>query len=132
MFTPTSEEELRTIITKHGIKCSPEDPLPANVLTSNIDMFLPFWVEIVNLSLEIGRMDKVKSGVILPLIKELNSMTDTDEYKNYRPVTNLLFIGKLIERVVDIRLEEHLDKNSLNIKEEYGYKQSHSTELLLT
>ena len=132
VFAPTSEEELRTIITKHGIKCSPEDPLPANVLTSNIDMFLPFWVEIVNLSLEIGRMDKVKSAVILPLIKELNSMTDTDEYKNYRPVSNLLFIGKLIERVVDIRLQEHLDKNSLNIKEEYGYKQSHSTELLLT
>ena len=132
VFTPTTEEELRGIISNHGIKCSPEDPLPANVLTANIDMFLPFWVEIVNLSLEIGRMDKVKSAVILPLIKELNSMTDTDEYKNYRPVSNLLFIGKLVERVVDIRLQEHLDKNKLNIKEEYGYKQDHSTELLLT
>ena len=70
--------------------------------------------------------------MILPLIKELNSMTDTEEFKNYRPVSNLVFIGKLIERVIDIRLQEHLDKNDLNIKEEYGYKQSHSTELLLT
>ena len=88
-------------------------------------------MEIVNLSLDVGKMDGAKSAVIQPLIKELNSMTNTDEYKNYRPVSNLVFIGKLIERVVDIRLQEHLDKNELNIKEEYGYKRAHSTEMLL-
>ena len=76
-------------------------------------------------------MDGAKSAVIQPLIKELNSMTNTDEYKNYRPVSNLVFIGKLIERVVDIRLQEHLDLNGLNTKKEYGYKRAHSTELLL-
>ena len=69
--------------------------------------------------------------MILPLIKELNAMTDTDEYKNYRPISNLLFIGKLVERVVDIRLQEHLEKNKLSLKEEYRHKHSHSTELLL-
>ena len=42
-----------------------------------------------------------------------------------------MFIGKLIERVVDIRLQEHLDMNNLNVKQEYGYKQAHSTEMLL-
>ena len=131
-FHPTTEEELRKIVSAHGIKCSPDDPLPAEVLSSNIDALLPYWVEIVNLSLQIGKMDKMKSAVILPLIKELSSMTDTEEYKNYRPVSNLVFIGKLVERVVDIRLQEHIDNNDLNIKEEYGYKQSHSTELLLT
>ena len=131
-FSPTTAEELRKIISEHGVKSSPEDPLPAEVLKQNLDTFLPFWVEIVNLSLETACMDKVKSSVVLPLIKELNSMTDTENYKNYRPVSNLVFIGKLIERVVDIRLQDHLDANNLNIKEEYGYKQSHSTEMLLT
>ena len=130
-FAPTTEEELRKIIADHGLKCSPEDPLPPEVLTTHIDTLLPFWVEIVNLSLEIARMDGAKSAVIQPLIKELNSMTNTDEYKNYRPVSNLVFIGKLIERVVDIRLQEHLDRNELNTKKEYGYKRAHSTELLL-
>ena len=130
-FTPTTEDELRKIITEHGMKCSPEDPLPPEVLSTHIDILLPFWVEIVNLSLEIGRMDGAKSAVIQPLIKELNSLTNTDEYKNYRPVSNLVFIGKLIERIVDIRLQEHLDQNELNIKKEYGYKKAHSTEMLL-
>ena len=130
-FAPTTESELRDIITKHGLKCSPEDPLPPEMLSTHIDTFLPFWVEIVNLSLDVGKMDGAKSAVIQPLIKELNSLTDTDEFKNYRPVSNLVFIGKLIERVVDIRLQNHLDINNLNVKEEYGYKDAHSTEMLL-
>ena len=46
-------------------------------------------------------------------------------------MSNLVFIGKLIERVVDIRLQNHLDINNLNVKEEYGYKDAHSTEMLL-
>jgi hypothetical protein len=97
--------------------------MPAEMLKKQLDTLLPFWVEIVNLSLDVGKMDRLKCGLILPLIKELNSMTDTEEYKNYRPVTNLVFIGKLIERVVDIRLQEQLDINKLNIKNEYGYIQ---------
>ena len=121
-FAPFTEDELRKIITEHGLKCSPEDPLPPEVLSTHIDTLLLFWVEIVNLSLDIGRMDGAKSAVIQPLIKELNSMTNTDEFKNYRPVSNLVFIGKLMERVVDIRLQEHLDQNELNTKKEYGYK----------
>ena len=130
-FAPTTEDELRKIITEHGLKCSPEDPLPPEMLSTHIDTLLPFWVEIVNLSLEVGKVDGAKSAVIQPLIKELNSMTNTDDYKNYRPVSNLVFIGKLIERVVDIRLQEHLNVNDLNVREEYGYKREHSTEMLL-
>ena len=57
-FRPTTEEELRKIISEHGIKCSPDEPLPPEVLTTNIDTFLPFWVEIVNLSLQVGKMTR--------------------------------------------------------------------------
>ena len=131
-FSPTTEEELRMIITKFGMKCSPEDPLPATILSSYLDTLLPVWMDIVNLSMSIGSMASLKSAVILPLIKELTSSTDIDNFKNYRPVSNLLFISKLIERVVDIRLQEHLDRNNLSHGKQYGYKKRHSTEMLLT
>ena len=130
-FRLTDIEELSSIIKTHGIKCSPTDPIPADILTTHLDIFLPVWVEIVNISLITGDMSLLKNGVILPLIKELLSITDTDELKNYRPISNLLFISKLIERVVDIRLQEHLDRNDLNIENQYGYKECHSTEMLL-
>ena len=66
-----------------------------------------------------------------PLIKELTALTDTDNFKNYRPVSNLLFVSKLIERVVDIRLREQLVRNRLSSEKNYGYEKNHSTELLL-
>ena len=108
-FEPTNVEEVNKII-----KCSSEDPVPANLVSPNLDMFIPFWVEKANLSLISGIMDGLKTGVLDPLIKELNSWTDTENYKNYRPVTNLVLITKLVEKVLQIRLEElYIQKGSL-------------------
>ena len=66
-FEPTTADEIKEIITSFGVKCSPEDPVPAELLSSNVDIFIPFWLEIVNLSLEMGSMDGLKSAVVLPL-----------------------------------------------------------------
>ena len=124
-------EEICTIVKSHGIKCSPEDPVPASLLASNVDTFAPFWLEIVNLSLHVGSMEGMVNAVVLPLIKELGSLVNTDEYKNYRPVSNLVFIGKLIERVVQTRLQHQLVRNNLLSEKNYAYEKSHSTEFLL-
>ena len=75
-------------------------------------------------------MDGLKNAVVIPLIKELTALTDTDNFKNYRPVSNLMFVSKLIERVVDIRLREQLVRNRLLSEKNYGYEKHHSTELL--
>ena len=130
-FEPATLDEITSIAKSYGVKCSPEDPVPMSLLTPNIDTFAPFWLEIVNLSLQMGSMDGMVNAVVLPLIKELNSLVDTDNYKNYRPVSNLVFIGKLIERVVQKRLNQHLVSNNLVSDKNYAYEKNHSTELLL-
>ena len=130
-FDPTTEEEIKEIISTHGMKCSPEDPVPIKLLSDHIDVFIPFWVEIVNLSLEYGDMNGLKLAILLPLIKELSSLIDTENFKNYRPVSNLLIISKIVERVVQIRLERHMVKNKLKSVKNYGYEKNHSTEMLL-
>ena len=124
-------DEVTEIAKSYGVKCSPEDPVPATLLSASIETFAPFWLEIVNLSLQVGSMDGMVNAVVLPLIKELNSLVDTDNYKNYRPVSNLVFIGKLIERVVQKRLNQHLICNNLVSENNYAYEKNHSTELLL-
>ena len=131
-FKPATEEEIRTIIKDHGLKCSPEDPVPAQLLKTCTDMFIPIWLDLVNLSLEQGSIECLKSAVLLPLIKELDSAINTEILKNYRPVSNLQFLGKLIERVVGIRLDDHMVTNNLHSSKQYGYKIDHSTELLMT
>ena len=131
-FEPATEEEIQSIIKKYGIKCAPHDPIPANLLKSTYDVFVPIWLELVNLSLAQGSMDCLKSGVLLPLLKEMKEITDSDVYKNYRPVTNLEYVGKLIERVVKTRFDSHMDQNNLQCSNQYGYKSEHSTEMLMT
>ena len=128
-FEPATLEEITSIAKSYGIKCSPEDPVPASLI--DIDTFAPFWLEIVNLSLEFGDMESLKIGVLLPAIKDLSSTVDAENYKNYRPVTNLLFVSKLIERVVQTRLEHQLVRNKLISDKNYAYMKKHCTEHLL-
>ena len=64
-FDPTTEDELKLIIKSHKISCSTEDPLPSKVLKEHIDILLPLWVDLVNLSLSTGSLDYLKSAVSL-------------------------------------------------------------------
>lgn len=131
VFDYTTTDEVLQIIMSYGIKCSSEDPLTVELMKSNLDYLIPIWVQLINISLEEGSLECLKSAVILPLIKELDAFVDTDILKNYRPVSNLLFLEKLIERIVAIRLDKHMTENDLHIQCQYGYKRNHSTEALL-
>ena len=50
---------------------------------------------------------------------------------NYRPVSNLNFLSKLVERCVLDQYTNHLDLNSLNLKQQSAYKAGHSCESAL-
>ena len=76
-------------------------------------------------------MEGLKTGVLLPGIKDLSDTVDAENYKNYRPVTNLLFVSKLIERVVQKRLESQMMRNKLMSDKNYAYMKNHCTEHLL-
>ena len=131
MFESVTQDELRRIVSSFGVKCSPEDPIPAKLLTKYVNKFLSMWELLVNISLQEGSMECLKNAVIAPLIKEMDGIMDKDVFKNYRPVSNLLFVGKLIERVVSTRLNKHMTKNNLHSRRNHGYKKFHSSETLL-
>ena len=128
-FEPVTMEELNDIINEAGIKCSPSDILPLSVLKENLYILQPLILQIVNASLSQGSMDGVKLADIIPLLK--NNSLDPNVLKNFRPVSNLTFLGKLIERVVLRRLNDHLSKNNLHCPEQSAYKKNFSTETLL-
>ena len=64
----------------------------------------------------------LKTALIRPLLKKTG--LDSDILKNYRPVSNLTFISKVIEKVISGRLNDHLINNSL-------FRDEHSTETAL-
>ena len=128
-FSEVTIFEIREIIKESGIKTSSIDPLPKELLSEHIEILLPSLCDIVNASLSSGSVDGVKLAHLTPLIK--SQSLDTENLKNYRPISNLTFIGKLIERCVLKRLNRHLSANNLNIDHQSGYKKYHSTETLL-
>lgn len=128
-FHPTTIEEVTEVMKECDLKTSTADSLPASLINDNINVLIPYFCYLVNLSLATGNIDGIKLAHVTPLIKDHNS--DTSVLKNYRPISNLSFIGKLVERIVLRRLNEHLTANNLNIPNQSGYKQFHSTETLL-
>ena len=53
----------------------------------------------------------VEEGLCHPSDQEL--ILDCEIFKNYRPVLNLSFVSKLIERIVCVQLVDHLKENDL-------------------
>ena len=74
-------------------------------------------------------MEGVKQSVIDPLLKK--SGLDIDTKKNYRPVNNLVFFSKLIERVVQRRIDSQMNTNNLQSDTQFAYKKHHSTETMI-
>jgi len=71
----------------------------------------------------------LKQAIVTPKLKK--ESLDRNEVKNYRPVSNLSFISKLIERIVMKQLLSHLISNDLMPLYQSGYQQFHSTETAL-
>ena len=93
-------------------------------------MLIDTITSIVNSSLREGRVPtSFKTAAITPLIKKAN--LDPEILKNYRPVSNLPFLSKVLEKVVLAQLKEHLSKNSLFECFQSAYKEHHSTETAL-
>ena len=73
--------------------------------------------------------DGFKSAVVTPLIKK--SSLSKDELKNYRPVSGLSFISKLVECVVASQLSRHVSLHGLENEYQSVYRRGHSTETAL-
>lgn len=85
---------------------------------------------LVNLSLSTGECCvSLETAIVTPLLKKPN--LDCDVFKNYRPLSNLSFISKLIERLVSIQLIAHLTANNLYDKFQSAYCAMHSNETAL-
>ena len=71
-----------------------------------------------------------KEAVVRPLLKK--SGLDASELKNYRPVSNLPFMSKLLEKVVQVRIQAFFDSNGLMPVMQSAYRRFHSTETAVT
>ena len=84
----------------------------------------------VNCSLREGLVpDGFKKAVVTPLIKKAS--LPVEDLINYRPVSGLSFISKLVERVAAKQLVDHIHQHGLDNSYQSAYKSGHSPETAL-
>jgi len=91
----------------------------------------PFISLLINKSLTAGCFPAAfKEASVRPLLKKVG--LDAIDQKNFRPVSDLPFLSKLLERIVQARLQAFLESNRLMPKTQSAYRKYHSTETAVT
>ncbi len=124
-FKSLTEDEVRDLIKKTPNKYCSLDPAPTFIVKDNLEDMLPLITKIINLSMQLGDVPlSMKHAMIKPLLKKAG----LDLVKNnYRPVSNLPYLSKLIERAVAGQLVDHLKINGLMDVYQSAYKMFNST-----
>ncbi|CAB4016977.1 Hypothetical predicted protein [Paramuricea clavata] len=73
--------------------------------------------------------EKLKEAVLKPKLKK--DSLEYEEYTNCRPISNLKFLSKVIEKVAADQFLEHLANNNLEEPFQSAYKRFHSPETTL-
>ena len=72
---------------------------------------------------------QLKEAMVRPKLKR--ESLDFEEYSNFRPISNLKFVSKIIERAVAVQVKNYITDNDLDESLQSAYKHLHSTETAL-
>jgi hypothetical protein len=125
-----SNEEVGKLVSKSPSKSCASDPLPTWLLKKLSEPLIPTITDIVNKSIELSIFPSaLKDAKVMPLLKKPS--LDRNVLKNYRPVSNLPFLSKILEKAVLSQLTEHMETYDLFCPIQSAYRANHSTETAL-
>eukprot|EP00116_Pleurobrachia_bachei_P002190 sb/3462452/ len=126
-FRPVTSEELVKVIRSLNNKSCDLDPIPSRLVGASVHELTPVLMAIVNGSLVSGIFPSVlKKAAIRPVYK--GKGLDANSEASYRPISNLSFVSKIIEKCVAHQLTEHLEQHQLFAKVQSAYRRKHSCE----
>ena len=123
---PTNKHELIIIINKIITnKASGPHSVPNDILHLIKQNITEPLAEIINLSFVNGTyFNNLKISKVLPFYKDKGSKL---ECKNYRPISLLSNINKIIEKIMYNRLYNFLEKFNCIYENQFGFRSHHST-----
>ena len=109
---------------------SPNDPLALTIIKLIASILAPLFKIIIDDSLTYGIIpDLQKLSLITPLLKK--PKLDKTELSNYRPISQIPLIAKIIEKIVYKQLISYLTKYNILDNRQNGFRQGHSIETTL-
>ena len=125
-FRLVTETDVLRYMREARKTCSP-DPISVSKLGEAYDSTAPAVGAIINSSFDEGHFVATeKRGLIWPYLKKIG--LDINDLSNYRPVTNLTHLSKIIERAMLDQLVPFLEEVGVVPRYQSAYRKLHSTE----
>ena len=104
------------------------DGISAKILKEIIEVIAEPTVYVFNLSLASGRVpNELKLARVVAIFKADDPM----QFSNYRPVSVLPVLSKVLERLVYNRLTKFISENNILYNLQFGFREKHSCDLTL-
>ncbi len=130
LFYPISHSELLNIVSSLRSTTCSLDVIPTSLLMEVLDAVVPNIISIINSSLQTSLFPSYfKHAVVHPLLKKVN--LDPADFNNYRPISKLPFLSKVLEKAVLNQLSPYLIENNILDPFQSGFRSKHSTESAL-
>ncbi|XP_062400145.1 uncharacterized protein LOC134089717 [Sardina pilchardus] len=126
-FSLPTESAICGLIKKCNSSTCQLDPLPTSLVKSCLPSIAPMITSILTTSLLSGTVPSAfKTAIVRPTLKKPG--LDSNNFNNYRPISNLPFLSKVLEKIVATQLQDHLKDNDLFEPFQSGFRPMHSTE----
>ena len=129
-FEKVSQLTVKECILNSALKSCELDPIPSKLLIECLDSILPSLIDLFKSSLASGIFQQCfKSALVTPIFKK--RCLDHNDLNNYRPVYNLCFIPKILEKLVFSQVSTYLNSHNLYNTCQSAYCAGHRAETAL-
>ena len=122
---PRNEKEVNSVIKQMKTnKAIVSNSIPTKILKMSLPIIAKPLAYLINLSFSTGVFpDLLKIANIIPIFKG----GDSQDYNNYRPISRISNLSKLIEKLAHKKLYNFLEKHSVLFEKQYGFRAKMST-----
>ena len=126
-FQPVTLPFVQDIVGHLKPSGSPVDNVPPRLLKEVFLTVGPSFTAVINSSLTSGEVPgHFKHAVVQPLLKKPG--LDSTVLANFRPISNLPFLSKILEKIVYSQLMDFLNEQNIIEIFQSGFKTLHSTD----
>ena len=124
-LTPITMDHLKRVIFTIPNKPSPiHDDIPVSILKLSFDIIDRILLRIINKSFVSETVPaNWKTAVVTPVHKR----GDPSQCSNFRPITQVASICKVVEKIVHDQLTSYLSEQHLLSEDQHGFRAKHST-----
>ena len=125
-FRIVTENEIKKIICElKPFAAAGADQIPAKIIKDNVEKLAKPITHLVNLSLQTGVFPEIyKEAIIRPIYKG----GDVNDVNNYRSISLISNISKIIEKTVKNQISKYLENSNYFSASQLGFRKNKGTE----